>query len=393
MRIRLYWLFLFLLVTAGAFFYYQENQPPLSYHFADQFDGNDYEGIYDYFTGNSAHYKVSFPFNSRIVVPYFASKVGTGDIIKDFTYVNLFFTLASVIVLFLLWRSLGFELKWFAFGFFWLIFHWTGMIRLNAFDPITVDLPLYLFQALLLWAVLKRKFVWLLLLGPLATLQKESFIALLVILTIYGWYHNRKEQDEFYDLKWIIAALAISIGVKQIANFYFPPVETGRGAIITILYHMRELVYDPLKLLRWASAFFIAFGPFLIATLFTLNKGRFYENKRNLIIIFSVAYALFGIFAGGDMTRIIFLGFPFIMTLIIYELQDISNKAFWIISLLSVPIMFLVKTIPDPAFQWDAWTSWYPEFAPMNIVLMYVGYAVVCSIIILVLKLKSGELA
>jgi hypothetical protein len=182
MRIRLYWLFLFLLITVGAFFYYQESQSPLSYVFAEQFDGNDYEVIYNNFVERKGEYQVAFPFNSRILVPYLASKMGTGDIIEDFYLVNLLFSLAAIFVLFMLWQDLGFELKWFFFGFFWLLFHWTGMIRLNAFDPITVDLPLYLFQGLFLWIILKRKFAWLLLLGPLATLQKESFIAILGVL-------------------------------------------------------------------------------------------------------------------------------------------------------------------------------------------------------------------
>lgn len=389
MRIRLHWLFLFLLITAGAFFYYQENQSPLTYAFAEQFDGNDYEGIYNSFIDNTDKHLVSFPFNSRVLVPYLASKMGTGDIIEDFYIVNLLFSLASVFVLFLLWRELGFELKWFFFGFFWLLFHWTGMIRLNAFDPITVDLPLYLFQALFLWIIIKRKFGWLLLLGPLATLQKESFIAILVILSAYGLYHNRKEDDSYFDLKVIITALLLSIGIKQLANLYFPPLESGRGAIITILYHIREMVYHPFKILRWTAAFFVAFGPFLIATLFELRKRRYYDNRRNMLIIFSVLYALFGIFAGGDMTRIIYLGFPFIMTLVIFELKEISAKEFWLLTFLSLPLMFLINSIPNPAFEWEAWQAWYPEFAPINTVLLFIGYGLICTLIIRTLKLKS----
>lgn len=390
MRIRLYWLFLFLLITAGAFFFYQEIQSPLTYAFAEQFDGNDYEGIYNSFTNNTDSPLVSFPFNSRILVPFLASKIGTGDIIKDFSIVNLLFSLAAVFVLFNLWRDLGFELKWFFFGFFWLLFHWTGMIRLNAFDPITVDLPLYLFQALFLWIIIKRKFGWLLLLGPVATLQKESFIAILLILLIYGWYHNRKEDDGYFDLKILITALLLSMGVKQLANFYFPPLESGRGAIITILYHIREMVYHPFKILRWLAAFFVAFGPFLIATLFELRKRRYYDNRRNMIIIFSVLYALFGIFAGGDMTRIIYLGFPFIMTLVITELKEISTKEFWVLTFLSLPLMFLTYSIPNPAFEWESWQAWYPEFASINTVLLFLGYGIICTLIIRVIKLKGN---
>jgi pilus assembly protein TadC len=187
-----------------------------------------------------------------------------------------------------------------------------------------------------------------------------------------------------------LTPLILSIDVKQLANFYFPALESGRGAIITILFHMRELVFHPFKILRWAAAFFVAFGPFLIATLFDLSKRRYYDNRRNLLIIFSVLYALFGIFIGGDMTRIIYLGFPFIMTLIIFELKEISNKEFWILVFLSLPLMFLMNTIPNPAFEWEAWQAWYPEFAPINTVLLFVGYTLICALIIRTLRLKSN---
>ncbi len=382
MRIRLYWLVVFLIITAGAFMAYQQYQAPLSYRFAEQFDGNDYEGIYDFFNGNSSQYHVSAPFHSRIFVPYLASLVGSERIIEDFTTINLIFVLLSVAMLFLLWRDLGFDLKWFVFGLFWLLFHWTGIVRLNIFDPITVDVPLYLFQALFLWLILKRRFMWLLLLGPVATAQKESFIALLFVLTIYGWYHNRKQQDGYYELKWIISAFMLSLLTKWVLNFYFPPIEAGRGAIITILFHMRELVYHPFQLVRWMAAFFMAFGPMLIAATLALGRKRHYDNRRNLLVLFSLVYAFFGIFAGGDMTRIIYLGFPFIMTLIAFALKELETKLFWTLALLSVPLMFLTKNIPDPAFEWESWTSWYPEFAPLQFVLIYTGYALVSIAII-----------
>ena len=390
MRIRLYWLLIFLLISAGAFYFYQDAQPHLSYQFLDQFDGNDYQKIYDYFEGTSSEYTVSFPFNSRILVPWLASLVGTGDIIQNFTYINLFFTLLSVVILFLLWRDLGFEFKWFAFGFGWLLFHWTGMVRLNAFDPITVDLPLYCFQALLLWLVIKRKFVWLLLLGPVATLQKESFIGLLLILTLYAWFHNRKEQDAFFNLQLILSALLISVLTKFIIGSIFNPIEEGRNSIITILYHMRELAYHPFRLIRWTTAFFVAFGPMLIAFLFSFRVRGTYDNRRNIMLVFSILYALFGIFAGGDMTRIIFLGFPFIMTLIIYQLHGIENRGFWILSLLSIPLIFLTRQIPDPAFQWDAWTNWYPEFASRKAVLLMAGYGLISILVMRLFKVKPN---
>ena len=263
MRIRLFWLVIFLGIATATFFFYQSEQTSITYSLAPAFDGNDYSHIYNYFIGIEESYQVPFPFNGRIFVPWLAAQIDSGNIIQDFYWVNLFFTLATVIALFMLWRQLGFDLKWLIAGFFWLLFHWTGMIRLNAFDPITVDLPVYFFQSLLLLVILKRNFVWLLILAPLATAQKESFLALIIILTAYGFWHNRKTEEGYYPIPLLISALALSLIAKFSIAHYFPPIEEGKGVIITLLYHAKEAILHPFEIVRWLVAMFVAFGPAL----------------------------------------------------------------------------------------------------------------------------------
>ncbi len=390
MRIPHYWLYIFLLATAALFFFYKANQSSLSYDFAPAFDGNDYRQIYEYFTGQREAYQVPFPFNQRILVPWQASIIGT-DIISSFQWLNLAFSLLAILVLFRLWRMLGLELWAFLFGFGWLLFHWTGMIRLNAFDPITVDLPLYAFQGLFLLIILKRKFAWLLLLGPIACLQKESFLGILIITTLYAWYHNRKRQDGYFDMKWLLLAVLLSAGVSQLARYYFPPIETDKSAIITLLYHARQVVVEPMKLIRWLLAAFMAFGPMLIGGIFSGSQRRHYDLRKNLLLTLTVLYLGYGLLAGGDMTRIIFLGFPFIMTAILYELRDFIPKKIGLLAILSLPLMSLLSTIPDPAFEWQRWQNWYPEFAETKF-LMILGTYLIVSILLVrsVIKPKSS---
>ena len=392
MRIPQYWLYIFLLATTALFFLFKELQPHLSYDFAPQFDGNDYHKAYDYLAGIAADYEVPPPFNKRILIPWIAAKLGAGEIISDFQWLNLVFSLWGIGMLFLLWRSLGLELRWFVFGYGWLLLHWTGMLRLNAFDPITVDLPLYGIHALLLWLVLKRKFTWLLLLGPLATLQKESFIGLLVLLLLYGWWHNRKQQEAFFELKWILGSLILSITATSLASYSFPPSEPGRGALIMLLYQAKQTLLNPFELVRWITAMLVAFGPLLILGINEARKRRHYDNRKNLLLLFSALSLLYGLLAGGDMTRIIFLGFPFIMTWLMYELRDLESKKYWALVAWSLPLTLLVFSIPDPAFEWGRWQSWYPEFAPVKIVLIMLGYGVVSSAALLWQKNKAYRL-
>ena len=379
MRIRQYWLIIFLALGTAAFLFYKEQQPPLSYHFAEDFDGNDYEHVYNYFIGVEEGFDVPFPFHQRVLVPFLAAQLNSGDIIQDFQWVNLAFTLLAIAVIFSLWRMLGFDLKWIWFGFIWLLFHWSGLIRLNAFDPITVDIPLYVFQGLFLIVLLKRKFMHLLWLAPLAITQKESFLGLIILLVIYAWWHNRKTEDGYYDLKILLAALILSIGTLLTIEYLFSPSTAGKGALITIAYHAKEAILNPFELIRWLAAISMAFGPAIWLTIYRYTKTRSYDNTRNLLVLFSGLYLAYGILAGGDMTRIVFLGFPFIATWIIYELRDTKRSALIWILVLSLPLFMLHAHIPDPAWERELWTSWYPEFSSRRLVFILLAYVLLIS--------------
>jgi len=382
MRIRLYWLYIFLATTITCFFGYQHFQDPISYDLASEFDGNDYRNIYEYFAGTQADYQVAFPFHQRILVPVLAALINSGDILFDFQLVNLTFSLLAVWITFMLWRQLGFEIKWFIAGFIWLLFHWTGLIRLNTFDPTTVDVPLYFFQALFIWLILKRKFIHLLWLAPLATAQKESFIALMVVLLLYAWYHNRKSQEGYYDLPLIAASLVLAVVTQSLISSNFSPIESGKGAFITIGFHAKQAILNPFEIVRWLAAMAMAFGPALFLTFGQYAQSHRYDNKRNLLLIFSLTYLAFGLLAGGDMTRIVYLGFPFIATWIIYELRELNIKKLLTLGLLSLPLMMLYKSIPNPAFEWEMWQSWYPEFAEQGIVLVILAYTLVVALVL-----------
>lgn len=384
MRIRLFWLYIFLSITTACFFGYRHFQEPISYDLAPQFDGNDYKQLYQYFTNPAfkEDRSLAHPFNQRILVPFLAALLNSGDIIEDFQYVNLLFTLLAVWVTFMLWRHLGFELKWFIAGFIWLLFHWTGLIRLNAFDPITVDVPIYCIQAFFLLLILKRKFIHLVWFAPLATVQKESFIPLMIVLLVYAWWHNRKTDEGFYDLPLIAAGLVMAVVVNSLVNANFIPIDESRSSFVMLAYHAKEAFLNPFEIVRWLSAMAMAFGPALFLAFRHYGKTYRYDNTRNLLLLFSLTYLGFGLLAGGDMTRIIYLGFPFIATWVLFELQDLKRKQVLLIGLFSVPLMMLYKAIPNPAFEWDLWQSWYPEFAPTQTVLIVLGYVLLVWLIL-----------
>jgi len=171
-----------------TFFIFQHIQPTISYEKFPLADGNQYSKIYYFFKKEANQQQVSFPFHSRIFVPFLASLFAGNKIIANFQAVNFIFTILSVLSIYLLWRKLKISKTLIAIGFFWLLFHWVGIIRLNQLDPITVDVPLYFFQTLLFLFIMERKYLLIILLSPIATLQKESFIVLILILLLYSIY-------------------------------------------------------------------------------------------------------------------------------------------------------------------------------------------------------------
>lgn len=387
MRVKQSWLFFFLAIGILAFFFYRSYQPHLTYTLAEQFDGNDYAQAYAYFTGLEKDYEVAPPFHQRILIPWMASRLHN-NIISDFQVINLLFTVLSIWMTFMLWRRLGFEFKWMLFGFVWLIFHWTGLIRLNAFDPITVDVALYFFEALLLWILLERKFKWLLWLAPLATAQKESFLGFMVVLCIYAIWQNRKEQDEYFDTKVILMSTALAIATKVGIEQIFTPSYEGRGALVMIAYQVKQTLLNPFKLIRWAAAASMAFGPLLWLAMRNYQRHFYWDNKRNLLALFTVISLGYGLLAGGDTTRIIFLGFPFIMSFAISEIQSSKIRLEWV-AIASLPLMMLPFTIPDPAYAWQEWQQWYPEFAEAWITLTVVNCTLFAGGILLLLATRK----
>lgn len=225
-----YWQAAILLVVGlGFFFFYRDLQPPVDYPQAPLFDGNQYLKIRAFLAGNTESYQVSFPYNGRVLVPFLSLLVPVEDPIAAFEILNLLFTLASLGVIFLLWKDLRLSPLYRFAGFFWLVFHWTGIVRLNLFDPVTVDLPLYLFQALLVLIVLRKKFFWLLGLAPIATAQKESFLVLMMVLSAYGLFYRRELDKK--DLTYIGLALLLSLLVKVGLSRIFPPLEPDRNLL------------------------------------------------------------------------------------------------------------------------------------------------------------------
>jgi hypothetical protein len=365
------WIYIFIniaVIFLSIGVYWQ--QPALDYNKCPQCDGVEYHKVYSYFSGEVEDYKVLFSFNSRVFVPWCLSFWAEEDLQKGFWYFNLFFTLLAVNALIYLWIALEIPLYLQIIGIAWMLLHWIGIIRYNQYDWITIDVPLYFFQTLLLIFILKKWYVWLVPLAILATLQKESFIPLLGLFCVWQLYQYYRNQSLIS--LWAGFALVMAIGTKTWVEYSFPALNgEGKSSIITILFFVRETLQNPLDIVRLGIAFFTGYGILACLALSNLKGKHFYYSPfMILLLLYTILFIAFGVLAGRDMTRIVFLGYPFVMTLILALLKhNISRLRLALAILLSVPLLRLLSHIPSASeVHPEVWQSWYPEFAEMGIV-------------------------
>ncbi len=241
--------------------------------------------------------------------------------------------------------------------------------------------------------LIKKRLLWLLLLAPIATLQKESFIGLLVVSTLAGFYLFMKDQYKVKELIILLLALSISIVTKELVNHYFPPLEEGKNSLKIILFHARETILNPFRLIRWLIGVFTAFGPILILAVWYKIRKKNLLSGNVYVIVLSLTYLGLSLLGGGDFTRLAFLGFPFLMTWILTSLDNIRGFFFRIAFIMGLPLMKLFRNIPDPALSgWERFYNFYPEFANPIIVLLWVGYGFLCVLVFRTIHKKLSML-
>ncbi len=363
------------LLTLFLSVYYQAQQPQMDYTACKQCDGKQYLHTYNYLRGETKEFQVKFPFHSRVFVPWAVSFWSREELSQGFWYFHLLFSLLTVNALVYLWTSMGIAWQLQAIGITWLLFHWVGIIRYNQYDWITVDVPLYFFQTLFLIFVVRAWYFGLVPLAIVATAQKESFIPILVLLVLWQVYNYLTHKSPIS--VWVVFALVAAVLSKELLTWFFPPLGSGNpSSLITLLFFIRETLRQPLDLVRLFAAFFVGFGAWAWLALKYLNSASLKQKNTILLLLYSLMFIAFGVLAGRDMTRIVFLGYPFIMTLILYLLhsQKATTQELLLAGGCSLPLLRLLSVINT---EQDRVQDWLMEFAPMSLVSAWAVYAVV----------------
>ncbi|MBD8490400.1 hypothetical protein IFO69_16730 [Echinicola sp. CAU 1574] len=369
-----------IIISLMGFVVFNWFQYSLQHELNGLFDANQYQKSYEFFRGSLETYRLNYPFSVRILVPWLAAQLPFDDIYTNFKIINLLFGIAWIPVWFYVAPTVGLDRFKTWLGWFWITFHWVGIWKANLSDPITVDLPLYLFQLLLLLALTQRKWWLLILIAPIATIQKESFLPILVVLCLYPgirWFQKGKRIQFIY----LLVALALSFITLKTTSLYFPGANTGKNAIINLFNNTLGLIGHPDLLLRWGLSLSLAYGAFIWIMIWNRKLLIYSENEFQKVLFPLVGvYLFFSLFAGGDFTRIAFLGAPFMMLLFLQKLT-LSFRQWIILLAISIPVQRLFEFIPDGGSDFENWKTWYPEYAPWNWVVIYLVYTLLLALI------------
>ncbi len=346
------------LVALAVYLLYAFTQPTYTYALLDgRYDAHQYAKIYNYFRGITVNYGVSFPFNTRILIPGLAACLPFNELVTDFVWINGFFLLATIGLLTRAWLKLNIRLFWIVIALFWMLFHWKGLLRMYLPDPVTADVGGYFlltcFLALLLIEEKRISKVFvsglLVLIAVLGTLQKESFLAVLgttVLFTGKDSYPSGMKNK-------LLLSFLVSFAVYYLISFFFPTASSDwrNNPIVSVLRGMKRYAEQPDLFLRLPISWFLAYGTFWLALLSTPKPSPNFlfllTSRFSFLVPHFFLWLFLSVFGGGDTTRILYNGMPFVLTFLLLKLNRLPTWTGGYILLTSLPLMRLFKLEPD----------------------------------------------
>jgi hypothetical protein len=328
-------------IVICSFVLYLVLQPSVDYYSTTPYDGKQYLKSAQYFTGEKAEYSVVYPFNSRIGVPYLSSLIPSLGIVTMFIVIN---SLCLVFFFLLLVRFLkDYGLSSFrviAFVVLWLSFHFMGPIRYYFNDPLSIDLPAMVLEAVVVLMFLQKRAIFLILSAIASVFFKESVIPLLVILSFSSLL--------FFDRQLFIAIIISLISVVVIKwqlGVFFPMeiVNSEYKSYYTLYNNIKRVLLDPREILEWAVSLVFT-GSLLLVKIKRLREVTPEQKTILLVALYGLGIAQVG---GNDYTRLQFFSSIFVFTAIAMFLRKISYLELSCLALGSLPFLRVFTILPE----------------------------------------------
>jgi hypothetical protein len=372
-----------LLLSIFSFTLYQNIQPIIDYETCNLCDALKYKKIYENFI-NHSYNAVHYPFYTRVLTPFLASILSPNDVIKGFQYSNFIFLIFTNVSLYFIWKyqlKISFLIS--LIGLIWINFHWTGIPRYYNLHVINVDVGAIFFESITILLLIQKRFNWFLLIAPLAAFQKESYTIIFLVITIYytisNFIFNTLSKNDY---KILITAFILVTILKYIFIQLYPSLNQ-ESTLRYVYFQTLEIVDDPVMLVKILVCFFIGFGCFVWIGFIKYSIIDFNDEIKTVCFFITLLHIIFAIIGGRDLTRIMFLGFPFVMTLALLKLnecRDITKLATFI---LSIPLMRISEDIPDAQKNIELNAKWHLEAAIYyDQVAAWGVYAIFCYIVL-----------
>lgn len=289
-------------------------------------------------------------FLQRLLIPFLASLVPSSNPGFCFWVVNWVLMNLTVLSLYSVWNLLSLKKYLMFLAFFWICFSPHGIVIFYNLVPYGSDSLQYFFYAVLLLIILTKKYKWLLILTPVATLGKETCLSVIMIFFIFSFFHNKLHPGkEKVPLFMIFSSLLLGFAVRNIPTYWIASPEHNLtlntlrmlwfGSLISFWVHF-ELV------IIWLIVQFLAFGGLLLIGL--QNFVQAYRNTfvYNALLLFSSFATVVSLLLSGDMERVSAYGSPFIMTLILLLINGLNARFVVLVFVLSLPLLHLYANIP-----------------------------------------------
>jgi hypothetical protein len=381
-------------VALAVYVLYAYLQLTYSYLLLDsRYDAHKYAAAYEYFSRIRAEYSLPFPFNTRILIPWLAAQLPFNDPEQGFIWLNGLWVVLTVGLLAFIWQRLQIRFSLIVIALCWILFHWKGLVRMYLPDPLTADVGGYFLQTSFLCLLLQQKegirmklkswdkvfiSVFLISVAVLGTLQKESFIAVVGVTVFWGWLSFSSKTDVYGMTKetlWVLSAgFLFALFAYYWISYFFPAATSDwrNNPLISFFRGMKRYALQPELFLRIPISWFLAYGTLWLAMFPSSHfsaQSSFPTSIFRLLASQLFLWLFLSIFGGGDTTRILFNGMPFVLTFLLWRL---NQQPVWVggyVFLTSLPLMRLPELEPDlglypnESLRWcvECWTlseSW-----------------------------------
>ena len=286
-------------------------------------DQKNYYNFTEYFRGNQELSSVWAPFSYRPLMPFLAAQLPF-DAMLSMSIVNTIANLLTLVLIYLTLKKLQFRFALRIAGLFLYIFSFPLLYYgSSGFLEPTSNFFIYLIVYLVVGGhvfLLVPAFI-------LASMTKEVTIVVLPFALIYYWLEYKNNGTELKKSMLILAISAIMFIVTNLfVRHYF---ETGNNYFWAPTI---DTAIGNLKRAKTYLSFLLGFGlPGLLSLLYLIKyKSNIFDKKVLPWItgmLFAILLSFYSVIAAYSDGRFIWTGYPFMIVLAIYYLQQKFDRS------------------------------------------------------------------